>query len=55
MREFACMIRRYEQNIIGYSKIRIDIGSVEALNNKAKAVVPEDPSFEPYLLSSVGL
>lgn len=38
MREFAWMVRRHEQDILSYFKVRIDNGSVEALNNKAKAI-----------------
>jgi len=38
MRDFAWMIRRHQDDILNYFKVRIDNGAVEALNNKAKVV-----------------
>jgi transposase len=38
MRDFAWMIRRHQEDILNYFKVLIDNGSVEALNNKAKAI-----------------
>jgi hypothetical protein len=39
MRDFAWMIRRHQDNILNYFKVRIDNGVVEGLNNKAKVVI----------------
>jgi len=52
MREFAWMIRRHQNDILNYFKVRIDNGAVEGLNNKAKSIshrafgyiVPQKPS-----------
>jgi transposase len=38
MRDFAWMVRRHQDDILSYFKVRIDNGAVEALNNKAKAI-----------------
>ena len=38
MRNFAWMLRRHEQGLLNYFKLRIDNGIVEGLNNKAKVV-----------------
>jgi transposase len=38
MRKFAWMIRRHQEDIINYFKVRIDNGAVEGLNNKAKVI-----------------
>ena len=38
MRDFAWMLRRHEQGLLNYFKLRIDNGMVEGLNNKAKVV-----------------
>jgi transposase len=38
MRKFAWMIRRHQEDILNYFKVRIDNGAVEGLNNKAKAI-----------------
>ena len=38
MRDFAWMIRRHQDDILNYFKVRIDNGAVEALNNKAKSI-----------------
>lgn len=38
MREFAWMIRRHQNDILNYFKVRIDNGAVEGLNNKAKSI-----------------
>ena len=32
------MLRRHQEDILNYFKVRIDNGAVEALNNKAKAI-----------------
>ena len=37
-RDFAWMLRRHQEDILNYFKVRIDNGAVEALNNKAKAI-----------------
>ena len=38
MRKFAWMVRRHQEDILSYLKVRIDNGSVEGLNNKAKVI-----------------
>ena len=38
MRDFAWMLRRHEEGILGYFDLRIDNGLVEGMNNKAKVV-----------------
>ena len=38
MRKFAWMIRRHQEDILNYFKVRIDNGAVEGLNNKAKSI-----------------
>lgn len=38
MRDFAWMLRRHEEDILNYFKVRIDNGAVEGMNNKAKVV-----------------
>jgi transposase len=38
MRNFAWMLRRHEQGILSYFDLRIDNGSVEAMNNVAKSI-----------------
>jgi transposase len=38
LRDFAWMLRRHQDDILSYFKVPIDNGSVEALNNKAKAI-----------------
>lgn len=38
MRDFAWMIRRHQDDILNYFKVRIDNGAVEAMNNKAKSI-----------------
>ena len=38
MRDFAWMVRRHQDDILNYFKVRIDNGAVEALNNKAKVI-----------------
>jgi transposase len=38
IRKFAWMVRRHQDDILNYFKVRIDNGAVEALNNKAKAI-----------------
>ena len=38
LRDFAWMLRRHEQGILAYFKLRIDNGAVEAMNNNAKAI-----------------
>lgn len=38
LRNFAWMIRRHQEDILSYIQVPIDNGSVEALNNKAKAI-----------------
>jgi len=38
MRKFAWMIRRHQEDILNYCKVRIDNGAVEGLNNKAKGI-----------------
>jgi len=38
LRDFAWLIRRHQDDILNYFKVRIDNGAVEALNNKAKAI-----------------
>ena len=37
-RDFAWMLRRHQEDILNYFKVRIDNGAVEGLNNKAKAI-----------------
>jgi transposase len=38
LRNFAWMLRRHEDDILSYFDVRIDNGTVEGLNNKAKVV-----------------
>lgn len=38
LRDFAWMLRRHEDDILSYFDVRIDNGTVEGLNNKAKVV-----------------
>ena len=38
LRDFAWMLRRHEQGILNYFKLKIDNGLVEAMNNNAKAI-----------------
>ena len=38
MRDFAWMLREHEEGILAYSDLPIDNGSVEAMNNNAKAI-----------------
>jgi len=38
MRDFAWMIKRHQDDILNYFKVLIDNGTVEGLNNKAKAI-----------------
>jgi len=38
MRKFAWMIRRHQEDILNYFKVRINNGAVEGLNNKAKSI-----------------
>jgi len=38
IRDFAWMLRRHQDDILNYFKVRIDNGAVEALNNKAKSI-----------------
>jgi transposase len=38
LRDFAWMLQRHEKGILAYFKLRIDNGSVEAMNNNAKAI-----------------
>jgi transposase len=38
IRDFAWMLRRHEEGILNYFDLRIDNGSVEAMNNNAKAI-----------------
>jgi transposase len=38
LRDFAWMLRRHEEGILAYVDLRIDNGSVEAMNNNAKAI-----------------
>lgn len=38
MRDFAWMLRRHQDGILAYFKLRIDNGAVEAMNNNAKQV-----------------
>lgn len=38
LRDFAWMLRRHEEGILAYFDLRIDNGSVEAMNNNAKAI-----------------
>ena len=38
MRDFAWMLRRHQDDILNYFKLRIDNGAVEGMNNKAKVV-----------------
>jgi transposase len=38
IRKFAWMIRRHQDDILNYFKVRIDNGAVEGLNNKAKSI-----------------
>ena len=38
LRDFAWMLRRHEDGILGYFDCRIDNGATEAMNNNAKAV-----------------
>ena len=38
MRKFAWLVRRHEEGILAYFRMRITNGSVEGLNNKAKVV-----------------
>ncbi len=38
MRNFAWLLRRHEEGILNYFKMRIDNGAVEAMNNNAKLI-----------------
>jgi transposase len=38
MSDFAWMLREHEEGILSYSKLPIDNGAVEAMNNNAKAI-----------------
>jgi len=38
MRDFAWMLRRKQDDLLNYFKLRIDNGAVEGLNNKAKVI-----------------
>lgn len=38
LRDFAWMLRRHEEGILNYFKLRIDNGAVEAMNNVAKSI-----------------
>ena len=38
MRDFAWTLRRHEEDVLNYFRLRIDNGAVEGLNNKAKVV-----------------
>jgi transposase len=38
MRNFAWMVRKHQDDILNYFKVRINNGAVEGLNNKAKAI-----------------
>ena len=38
MRDFAWMMRRHQEGILNYFKLRIDNGAVEAMNNVAKSI-----------------
>jgi len=39
MREFAWMVRRHQEGVLNYFRLRISNGVVEGLNNKAKVVI----------------
>jgi transposase len=48
MREFAWMLRRHEQDILNYFKLRITAARVEGLNRKAKVVNQRSYGFRTF-------
>lgn len=48
MREFAWMLRRRQQDIMNYFKLRITAASVEALNRKAKVIRQRSYGFRTF-------
>jgi transposase len=48
MREFAWMLRRHQQDIMNYFKLRITAASVEGLNRKAKVISQRSYGFRTF-------
>lgn len=55
MRDFAWLLRRHEQDIINYFKLRITAGSVEGLNRKAKVVSQRSYGFRTFEMFRLAL
>lgn len=55
MRDFAWMLRRYEEGVLSYFKIRIDNGAVEGMNRKAKVVSQRAYGYRTFETFSLAL
>ena len=45
MRDFAWMLRRHQDDILNYFKVKIDNGAVEGLDHKAKVISHKDYGY----------
>lgn len=48
MRDFAWMLRRHEEDLMNYFKLRITAGPVEGLNRKAKVISQRSYGFRTF-------
>jgi transposase len=55
MRDFARMLRRYEEGVLSYFKTRIDNGTVEGMNRKAKVVSQRAYGYSTFETFSLAL
>jgi len=55
MRDFAWTLRRHEQDILNYFKLRITAGSVEGLNRRAKVVSQRCYGFRTFEMFRMAL
>jgi transposase len=55
MRDFAWMLRRYEDGVLNYIKTRIDNGAVEGMNRKAKVLSQRAYGYRTFETFSLAL
>ncbi|MGC8901316.1 MAG: transposase [bacterium] len=51
LRDFAYLLRRHEEGIVAWTRLRISNGAVEGMNNKIKPVNGRLMDFEPLIIT----
>ncbi|MGB9743627.1 MAG: transposase, partial [Minisyncoccales bacterium] len=51
LRDFAYLLRRHEEGIVAWTRLRISNGALEGMNNKIKSVNGRLMDYEPLIIT----